>query len=523
MSRLSLVLRLVALLSLASASAGVSAQTRAQTERRLGSLRTQIQSAERAVASARGEETTALQALEQLDAEIRLREELVAGYRTQVAATRTETETLRQTVDRLAREVEQTKTSYRDRARHAYMYGRRNSLALILAAGSINQMIVRARYLQQFARQRRREIERIDLASSEIQAQEAQVRLLLEATQRSLQQSQAEAVTLGQRRNDRASLVSTLRTRRSGLERQLAQRRTDARQLEGLVQQLATAERQRAAAAAEARRVAAAEAARVAEARRQAEIQQRADAAARRTAEAEQVRRRPTPRTQPPEPAATPDRPRVAASTDARRVDAAPSPEARRTEPAATSARRTEGSAAARRVDTPPAAAPAPRPAPTPRPTPRPAETRAPASPPTNEPVDLSGSFAQNRGRLPWPATGTVTGAFGPRRDPVYGTTVTSIGIDIATEGAAPARAVFGGTVERVGTMTTYGTYVMVSHGSFMTVYGNLSQVTVAQGQAITAGQAVGRAGTSSDRRGTQLFFAIFQDGRAVNPVGWLR
>lgn len=71
--------------------------------------------------------------------------------------------------------------------------------------------------------------------------------------------------------------------------------------------------------------------------------------------------------------------------------------------------------------------------------------------------------------------------------------------------------------------MASFGTYVMVSHGAFTTVYGNLSAVTVRQGERVRAGQAIGRAGTSADRRGTQLFFAVFDDGRPVNPTGWLR
>ncbi|MFN3597641.1 MAG: murein hydrolase activator EnvC family protein, partial [Rubricoccaceae bacterium] len=135
----------------------------------------------------------------------------------------------------------------------------------------------------------------------------------------------------------------------------------------------------------------------------------------------------------------------------------------------------------------------------------------------------VSGTFRQNRGRLPWPTDGTLTGSFGARRDPVYGTTVESIGIDIATRAAAPVRAVFDGMVERVDTSPTYGTYVIVSHGGYTTFYGNLSQVVVRSGQRLSAGQVLGRSGTVDSRRGTGLFFALFEGDRAVNPTGWLR
>ena len=367
------------------------------------------------------------------------------------------------------------------RARHAYIHGRRNSLALILAAGSVNQMIVRARYLQQFAQRRRQQVDRINQKTSELRAREQVVRASLEETQRLLAQGQAEQTRLSQRRQERAQLVTQLRTQRGRLEGELAQRRSDAQQLEGLVQELVAQERRRAEE--ERRRQEAArqaEAARLAELARQAEAQRRADEAAERARRAEEIRRRPEPRTAEPEPG-----PAIA---EARPEPSPTAPAPRRAEPAPTT------------------------------------RTADPAPPPAvDRPVDLTGSFSQNRGRLPWPVDGTVTGSFGTRTDPVYNTTISSPGVDIATRPGAPARAVFEGTVQRVGTIPTYGTYVLITHGEFVTMYGNLSQVVVGQGQSVRAGQVVGRAGTANERRGAQLFFALYQGGSPVNPTGWLR
>ncbi len=443
------------------------AQDRAATERRLAGLRDQIQGVEQQVRQTRGQEQSALRAVESLDAEIQLREQLVSDYRTQVGTIRRETQTLRRSIERLETEIDEAKRSYRARARHAYIHGRRNSLALILAAGSVNQMIVRARYLQQFARRRRQQVERINQKTSELRVREQAVRSSLEETQRLLAQGQAEQNRLAERRRDRTQLVTQLQTQRGRLERELDQRRTDAAQLEGLVRDLVAQERARAEEERRRREAARqAELARQAEAARQAEIARRAEEAAERAQRGEDLRRQPEPRGATVQPS-----PPIAEATPA---------------PAA-------------RVEAPPL------------PT---AEDR---------PVDLTGSFRQNRGRLPWPVDGTVTGSFGTRTDPVTGTTTPSDGIDISTRPGAPVRAVYQGTVQRVGAMPTFGTYVMVTHGEFVTIYANLSQVVVSQGQEIRAGQVVGRAGTENERRGTGLFFALYQDARAVNPVGWLR
>ena len=479
---------------LSAVAAPASGQTRAETEARLSGLREQVRGVEGQVRRARTRETSALRALEGLDAEIVLRRQLVEGYEAQTASIRAETRALRRSIERLEAEIEAAKASYRARARHAYMHGRRNSLALILSAGSINQMIVRARYLQQFAEQRRGEVAQIAGKTETLRTKEADVRASLAATERLLEQGRAERDQLARSRRERAGLVAELRTKRGRLERELGQRQADAQQLAGLVRDLVAQDERRAAEArqreeaarqAEAARVAEAE--RRAEAERQAEVQRRADAAARRAAEARTFRREPTPRAAEPQTAAPP-----AARPSPPVAEARPTP-AVRAEPAP--------DRPAPRVET--------------RPAPRPAPVAAS--------VDLTGSFRQNRGRLPRPAAGTVVGAFGKRTDPVYGTAVTSIGIDIATAPAAPARSVFDGVVERVGTMATYGTFVMVSHGGYTTIYGNLSGVSVRQGQRVRAGQAVGRAGTAESRRGSQLFFALFDGGEAVNPSRWLR
>ncbi|HEX9952295.1 MAG TPA: hypothetical protein VGB53_11040, partial [Rubricoccaceae bacterium] len=420
-----------------AAAMPAAAQSRAETERRLSSLQGQIQGVEQQVQRVRGEEASAIEALDALGTEIALREQLLVGYRTQVDTIRIETGTLQASIERLGGEVRLARETYRDRARHAYMHGRRNALALILSAGSINQMIVRARYLQQFASRRRTQVERIAEQTAELQAREGAVRESLEATQRLLAQSQSERQTLGLRRRERAALVETVRGRRSDLERQLAQRRADARDLEGLVQSLvaqdrrrADTERTRAAAAArsEATRLAearaSADAAARAEAARQADLQRQADAAARRAAQRRDLRLRPTPRRDAPQPVPVPAAPSIAATPRQAPPRRTTAPAARPATPAVSvpaspPVAETRPARPTRRQPAAPAPAPAPAPrreTPVPAPrreSPAPAPRREAPEPATDLAVDLSGPFRQNRGRLPWPADGTVTGAFG--------------------------------------------------------------------------------------------------------------
>jgi len=137
--------------------------------------------------------------------------------------------------------------------------------------------------------------------------------------------------------------------------------------------------------------------------------------------------------------------------------------------------------------------------------------------------VALSGTFAQNRGRLPWPASGVVQEPFGNVVNPIHGTVTPNPGILVATSPGAPVQVVFEGRVSRVDVMPEYGTYVLIQHGNFHTLYANLSAVNVRQGDPLTQGSVIGRAGRDDSPRGAGVFFGVFQSGREQDPAQWLR
>jgi len=134
-----------------------------------------------------------------------------------------------------------------------------------------------------------------------------------------------------------------------------------------------------------------------------------------------------------------------------------------------------------------------------------------------------STSFEGARGQLPWPSEGTIQEPFGDIVHPEFGTRTPNPGILIGTEAAAEVVAAFGGRVSTIDIIPDMGRFAIVEHGAFHTVYGNLSLFYIGVGDEVTAGQLIGRTGTDAEPRGTALFFAVFRDGQAEDPVGWLR
>lgn len=134
-------------------------------------------------------------------------------------------------------------------------------------------------------------------------------------------------------------------------------------------------------------------------------------------------------------------------------------------------------------------------------------------------------NFAQNRLRLPWPVErGVITERFGIHRHPVLEKVqIRNNGINIATEPGAKARAVFKGEVTRVFGITGGNSAVIIRHGSYLSVYSNLREVTVKTGDNVRERQPIGIVFTDADDGNkTILKFQIWHENQKLNPEDWL-
>ncbi|MEK7331423.1 MAG: peptidoglycan DD-metalloendopeptidase family protein [Candidatus Eisenbacteria bacterium] len=140
-------------------------------------------------------------------------------------------------------------------------------------------------------------------------------------------------------------------------------------------------------------------------------------------------------------------------------------------------------------------------------------------------PQPYSGDFARGEGSLDWPVRGQMVGRFGPETHPRFGTTINNNGVDIAAQLGTPVRAVAKARVEYTSEdYASYGPIVILNHGDgFFTLYAHLSEILVAVGQEVTAGQIVGRVGDTGSLKGPILHFEVRKGGTALNPEDWLQ
>lgn len=136
----------------------------------------------------------------------------------------------------------------------------------------------------------------------------------------------------------------------------------------------------------------------------------------------------------------------------------------------------------------------------------------------------IAGGFEANQGKLPWPVEkGFISGRFGTHTHPVYeNVTINNKGIYLQTTTGMVARSVYEGQVTScIKLGNTYA--VIVQHGNYRSVYSNLQELKVKQGDNLKAKQAIGiiYSDPEEDNK-TELYFQIYKDRTLLNPSLWL-
>ena len=147
-----------------------------------------------------------------------------------------------------------------------------------------------------------------------------------------------------------------------------------------------------------------------------------------------------------------------------------------------------------------------------------------PSTLPTEEQLgNLETSFEQLKGELPWPvSSGVISTRFGNRVNPVYGTSINNPGIEIVAEPRSEVRAVHDGFVFAVQPISGFGNCVFVKHGRYITVYGNMSNITVNRNTHVQKGEVIGRSGDENSLKGASLFFMIRDRNNNLDPEIWI-
>lgn len=139
-------------------------------------------------------------------------------------------------------------------------------------------------------------------------------------------------------------------------------------------------------------------------------------------------------------------------------------------------------------------------------------------------PATPSSAFESKMGDMMFPVSGkyNIVGQYGIYSHPEFEyITVNNPGIDIEAGTGSKARAVFPGKVEAIFDIKGYNKVVVLSHGDYFSVYGNLSDINVSENMEVKDGQIIGAI--VPDNGHYVLHFEIRLGTAPLDPTLWVK
>lgn len=138
--------------------------------------------------------------------------------------------------------------------------------------------------------------------------------------------------------------------------------------------------------------------------------------------------------------------------------------------------------------------------------------------------VKVARPFSERKGFLLPPVTGAkVILPFGPYRHPRLGLPMIHQGLKYGAAPGTEVRAVHEGRVEMSRWFSSYGQVLIVDHGEgWRSLYAHNSALLKKDGDLVKEGETIALSGDTGSLDGPELYFAIYREGKPVDPAEWL-
>ena len=121
------------------------------------------------------------------------------------------------------------------------------------------------------------------------------------------------------------------------------------------------------------------------------------------------------------------------------------------------------------------------------------------------------------------PVLGVVTSSYGQRDNPVGAGEDFHKGVDIRGKTGTPIQAYADGTVDYVGSSSSFGLYFRLDHGDgIKSFYSHCDEILVKKGEKVSMGEKVATVGATGKVTGSHLHFELTWNGTFVDPCYYI-
>lgn len=133
--------------------------------------------------------------------------------------------------------------------------------------------------------------------------------------------------------------------------------------------------------------------------------------------------------------------------------------------------------------------------------------------------------FTDEKGALPSPVDqGYIIRDYGVQAHPnLKGVNIKNNGIDIATSNNADVKPIADGEVRGIMQISGYKNVILVSHGEFYSLYGNLVGIMVGKGDQVNRSTTLGKAALHSEFEEFTVHLELWHGKDKQDPKNWIQ
>jgi len=209
-----------------------------QKESELSSIKSEIKTLEKELASKSAAEKKSFEAVENLNKQNFLINKLLGELRTEINKKESEIKIVERKIVQTESEIKFLQDNYAGYVKAIYKKGRYNELESLFDASSLQQAVMRSYYLQAFAKQREKDLTKLNNKKSELD--ESNTLLKKERNEKLLlaKARDDEKKALTQKLNERKAALNTIKKNNNELKKVLTAKKESQKKIEQLIAQL---------------------------------------------------------------------------------------------------------------------------------------------------------------------------------------------------------------------------------------------------------------------------------------------
>jgi septal ring factor EnvC (AmiA/AmiB activator) len=137
----------------------------------------------------------------------------------------------------------------------------------------------------------------------------------------------------------------------------------------------------------------------------------------------------------------------------------------------------------------------------------------------------ISQEFKNSKGNLKWPINrGVIIQDFGEHAHPILkGVKIKSDGVEISATSDLKVKAIYEGEIKNVFAIPGKNMAIIIRHGHYLSLYTNLTNVCVKQGDIVKEGFYIGDIYNGTRGEVSTFQLGIYEETKALNPKNWLK